>query len=117
MNKVLHMPLVVIESPYAGDTAANLKYAHKCVEDCLARGESPYASHIMLTTALDDTVAHERALGINAGLAISHRADLVVIYDDLGISSGMQKAIDYHTALGTNIEYRKIQIKGDTNED
>ena len=63
------MKLVVIESPYAGDVERNLRYLDACIRDCIGRGESPYASHKILTTALDDNDPEQRKLGIAAGLA------------------------------------------------
>ena len=35
------MPLVIIESPFAGDVDTNVKYARACMRDSLNRGESP----------------------------------------------------------------------------
>jgi hypothetical protein len=103
------MITVVIESPYAGDVEENTKYLHECCQDCLQRGESPYASHGFFTHFLDDNNPYERALGIDAGLAWSARADLIVIYTDLGYSDGMKKAIIAHQKAGRDIEYRKIR--------
>ena len=48
--------------------------ARESIRDCIARGESPYASHQMLTEALDDTNPIERNAGIQAGLAWRHAA-------------------------------------------
>ena len=33
--------LVVLESPYAGDVARNVRYARACLRDSLLRGEAP----------------------------------------------------------------------------
>lgn len=63
------MKLVIIESPYKGDVERNKLYLRACIRDCINRGESPYASHRMLTDALDDTDPVERAIGIKAGLS------------------------------------------------
>ena len=65
------MRRVVIESHYAGDVEANLAYAKRCVHDCLARGEAPYASHLLFTQAgiLDDLIPEERRRGIESGFA------------------------------------------------
>jgi hypothetical protein len=64
------MKKVLIESPYAGDVERNEKYARACMRDCFERGEAPFASHLLYTQpgVLDDTLHHERALGIDAGL-------------------------------------------------
>lgn len=84
--------LVVVESPYAGDVARNTRYLEACLLDCVRRGESPYASHKMLTTCLNDLLPDERATGIEAGLAWTTRCDLQVFYEDLGWSDGMKAA-------------------------
>ena len=82
----------VIESPYAGDVDANMAYLRECVRWCLARGMSPYASHKMLTDALDDNAPAERALGISAGFVWAVRADWRVFFVDHGWSRGMRAA-------------------------
>jgi hypothetical protein len=104
------MRRVIVESPFAGDVEANLAYTRACCRDCLMRSESPYASHLLLTQAgvLDDTKPLERAQGINAGHAWMHGAHAVVVYQDRGISSGMEAGIAAATALGIPIEYRNL---------
>ncbi len=104
------MRLVIIESPYAGDIVQNLSYAHRAVADCIRRGESPYASHIMLTTALDDQAEAERMRGISAGLEWGRVADAVVVYTDHGITRGMALSIEHHKQHGRTIEYRSIEV-------
>lgn len=102
------MKRVIIESPFAGDVERNKLYLNRCVLDSLLRNESPYASHVFFTQFLDDDVLEERALGINAGLAWSHAAELAVVYEDYGISKGMRLGIEYHEKNGTPVEYRRI---------
>lgn len=89
------MRRVILESPYAGDIGANLKYARDCVRDALLRGEAPLASHLLYTQPgiLNDEDRNERAHGINAGHAWLHLADAVVVYTDRGISDGMAAGI------------------------
>lgn len=88
----MRMGRVIIESPFAGDVEANRAYLQECIRDCIARGESPYASHQMLTTALDDTDEAQRNAGIEAGYAWWAVADEIVFYTDLGWSRGMNRA-------------------------
>ena len=104
------MRRVIIESPYAGDTERNTAYARAAMFDCLRRGESPFASHLLYTQpgVLDDTVAADRKRGIDAGLAWGDVADAVVVYTDHGISRGMAYGIDRHKHAGRTIEYRTI---------
>lgn len=85
---------VILESPYAGDVDRNVQYARAAMADCLARGEAPFASHLLYTQpgVLDDAVPAQRELGINAGFAWRELAVRTVVYTDLGFSSGMNTA-------------------------
>jgi hypothetical protein len=62
---------VILESPYAGDVEANMRYARAAMRDSLMRGEAPFASHLLYTQegVLLDSVPEERTLGIEAGFA------------------------------------------------
>jgi len=104
------MKRVILESPYSGDVKANLAYAKRCVKDSLKRGEAPIASHLLFTRAgvLDDTSPRQRALGIAAGHAWIKVAELMVVYEDRGISHGMELGMKQATALGIPIEKRKL---------
>lgn len=95
------MKKVILESPYAGDIKKNIKYARLCVKDSLLRGESPIASHLLYTQKgiLNDDIKQERQLGILAGLEWLKVADMHVFYCDLGISKGMQFAMDNSNLL------------------
>ncbi|MEK7090728.1 MAG: hypothetical protein AAB930_04040 [Patescibacteria group bacterium] len=104
------MRRVVVESPYAGDIKRNTRYARACLHDCLVKGEAPFASHLLYTQpgVLDDTIPHDRALGIEAGLTWGKIADAMVVYTDYGITPGMQKGIDRAKSEGRPVEYRKF---------
>lgn len=104
------MRLVIIESPYAGDVEANIAYARKAMADCLKRGEAPFAPHLLYTQEgiLDVTKPEERSSGIFAGFEWGKCSDLVAVYIDLGITSGMKAGITRATKNGTQVEYRKI---------
>lgn len=102
------MRRVVVESPYGGDVAGNVDYARRCIVDCLKRGESAIASHLLYTQPgiLDDAVVVERQLGIAAGLAWHQVADAVVFYMDRGMSMGMQAAENHANFSGKIVERR-----------
>lgn len=121
------MKLVIIESPYKGDVARNKRYLQACIRDCLRRGESPYASHQMLTDALDDKDPEQRNLGIEAGLSWRRarqailvddsdaeigtlRHDFVrpVFYVDLGITDGMNRAMNAYVTDGMPFDRRNL---------
>jgi hypothetical protein len=114
------MKLVVIESPYGtnpdGSPASpeiierNTLYLCACIDDCLRRDEAPFASHGMYTLRgiLDDSDLEERRRGMLAGWAWQERADLVVCYVDLGITSGMRDGCAHALNIGKRIEHREL---------
>ena len=108
-------PRVVIESPWRATNgearALNRKYALDALKDSLSRGESPYASHLLLTQVLDDNNPYERVRGIVAGLAWAEACDLVAVYEDRGISEGMREAIEHAKKIGKPVEYRRLEAK------
>lgn len=99
---------VVVESPFAGDIALNLRYLRACLRDSLRLGEAPIASHGLYTQpgVLDDGNFNERALGIRAGLEWARKAHCTVVYVDLGFSNGMRQGIDHAREMGRTIEQR-----------
>jgi len=104
------MRRVILESPYAGDVERNVAYARRALLDSIRRGEAPMASHLIYTQVLDDLKADERALGLAAGHAWIGAAEAMVCYVDLGISRGMQDAIEAATAAGIPVERRTIGV-------
>ncbi len=105
------MTPVIVESPYAGDVERNVRYARAAMADCLARGEAPYASHLLYTQpgVLDDTVPEQRKLGIEAGFVWRSVAERTVVYMDLGMSKGMQAGVDHALSLGHPVEMRTLE--------
>jgi hypothetical protein len=106
------MRRVILESPYAGEVVRNVDYARRCIRDCLERGESPIASHLLFTQPgiLKDCVPEERKLGIAAGLAWIPVADAMVLYCDNGISPGMHDAMVTAQKAGLPVELRCIEV-------
>lgn len=107
------MKRVILESPYAGATERNTRYLRRCLRDSLMRGEAPFASHAIYTQdgVLDDTVKDERERGIDAGHAWYSVADACVVYEDFGLSVGMQQGIARAMAAGLPVEMRKIGVQ------
>jgi hypothetical protein len=107
------MRLVVIESPYAGDVAANVDYARAAIRDSLSKGEAPIASHLLYTQpgVLRDEVEIERQWGIDAGLAWIKVADATVVYTDRGMSRGMEYGIAAARAAGRPVEFRSLAAR------
>lgn len=105
--------LVVMESPYRtkGRAAMNRlrSYARACVRDCIAHGESPIASHLLLTQPgiLDDDPQQQQD-GIAAGNAWIAVCDALVVYQDFGVTSGMWEGIKVAEAHSKPIVYRTL---------
>lgn len=104
------MKCVILESPYAGDIDRNVAYARRAVRDCLKRDEAPIASHLLFTQPgiLSDDDPGERLVGMAAGWAWMQHADLLVVYQDYGISNGMQKGMDQAKNWSLPVEMREI---------
>lgn len=108
------MKLVIIESPFAGDIARNLRYLRAAMHDCLLRGEAPFAPHALYTQpgVLDDANPSHRDLGITAGFAWKAMAERTVVYTDLGVTPGMVAGLKVAQRLcetdDHHIEYREL---------
>lgn len=102
-------PTVMLESPYAGDVAANEDYARRCMLNSLRLGEAPFAGHLLYTQVLKDANPTERKLGIRADLAWLRRSRGVVLHTDRGVSSGMKQALELGMSLDLPIKERKLE--------
>ena len=103
-----YMPIVVIESPYAGNVETNMRYLRAAIKDCLMHNEAPFASHGLYTQGLDDTVPEERERGIQVGFRFRDVCDYTVVYEDLGISPGMQLGINDAEKKNIPVKYRSL---------
>ena len=116
------MRLVIVESPYAGDTPEavqeNVDYGRRCLADALSRGEAPFASHLLYTQpgVLDDNNPGQRAVGIAAGLCWGDASGAVggitAVYYDRGLSKGMKHGIRDAMRAGRPIELRSMEGRG-----
>ena len=97
--------LVVVASPYAGGSKWASDFLSECLQYCVARGWSPYASHALLTRpgVLSDDMPIEREVGIQLGFAWRRVADFTAVFLDRGISAGMLAGINHADALGCPI--------------
>lgn len=106
------MRKVIVETPFKAknqaDQERNRRYLFDAMRDCFIRDEAPFASHRLYTECLDDGDPAERSLGIEAGLVWGACADATVVYDDLGISSGMVLGIKRAQEQGRPVEYRYL---------
>jgi len=101
-------PVVAIESPFGGAVEENTRFARLCLLDSIHRGEAPFAGHLLYTQVLADANPTERELGIRSHLAHVQRSQRVAVYEDLGVSIGMDRAVELATELGIPVEHRRI---------
>src|SRR5438105_4537902 len=105
---------VIVESPFAGDFK-NVRYSRECIRDCIDRGESPFASHLLYTQKgiLDDKIPDERKRGIAAANGWLEVADYVAVYMDLGVTRGMLIGVVKAARLNKQIRLRWIRERRD----
>jgi ABC-type microcin C transport system permease subunit YejB len=84
---------VIIESPYSGDITLNKEYAIRAVRHSISLNEVPFASHLLYTQVLDDTITEQRIQGMKLGFAWLSKATHVAVYCDRGLSPGMIQGI------------------------
>lgn len=108
---------VAVESPLGADTeeelAANMIYAKRCVMDCFARGEAPFASHVFYAQdgLLSDADPEHRMMGIQAGFAYTDVSEVIAVYMDRGVSDGMRQRIERSQLIGQRIELRWLDAR------
>lgn len=113
-------PFVIVESPFMGlpppanvrgSILFNMLYARAALRDCILRGEAPFASHLLYTQdgVLRDEVHEERELGMGLGWHVMRRANYVVVYADLGFSSGMIRGVQAAIAAGRPARMRFLK--------
>ena len=90
-------PIVVVLSPYRAKFASEKirywRYRQACIRHATAEGYAPYASHQMMTNALDDDVDMERDAGFECEESYLRVARHVFAYENLGISQGMHRTM------------------------
>lgn len=104
------MKPVVLESPYAGDVSENVAYAGLVTLALAGRGLVAYASHLHLTTFLDDRVPVQRDIGIELGLQLASAMDAAVFALDRGWSRGMDGAWKRHKAADVPMMYASVGL-------
>lgn len=107
----MRKPIVVIESPLAGDVERNVRYLKAAIRDSLLRGEAPMASHGLYAQPgiFDDANAEERKIGMDAGRAFYHVPGVTcVVYKDLGYSNGMLAGVEYARKHKVHVVERSI---------
>lgn len=88
----------------------NRRYARRALRDAILRGESPIASHLLLTQpgVLRDGDPLEREVGMRAGWEWMKVADAAVFYIDHDLSGGMNRGLKRAKELGLPVEFRRL---------
>lgn len=106
-------PLVIVESPYYHTTRRGRllyrNYLKACVEDSMARGEAPFASHAFYTQFLNDLDPKSRTIGMRLSRAFIMVCAFVAVYEDYGRSKGMLEGIRIAELYAKRIEFRRIK--------
>ena len=92
---------VFIAHPIAGDVKGNVEKVLKICQEVHVRGSIPVAPYLISLQYLDDEVAEDRELGIEANLECFHRryVDELWLFGDR-ISSGMWQEIRLAREIG-----------------
>ena len=81
--------LIYVASAYAGDVKENSERAKRYCVHVINEGGIPIAPHLLFTQFLDDSVPHERKLGLDLGLELLEHCGEVWVFGD--ISKGMER--------------------------
>ena len=107
-------PMIFICSSYRGDVEANLENARRYCRFAIRRGGRtsapciPFAPHLLFTQFLDDSVAHERELGLELGLSMLSICDELWAF---GVqTAGM--ALEISEAERLKIPVRRFNVFG-----
>lgn len=103
------MRLVIIESPFRDNPERSLKYLRDIALACVKMGESAWGSHMIWPQILAED-EESRNLGIRAGFAWGHVADVHAFYTDLGWSSGMMNALKLSFTCRWRFEIRALRM-------
>lgn len=97
-------PMVYIYSPYAGDIEENVRNARSYSRYAVQQGYLPITPHLLYPQFLDDSLQHERDLGMFFGIVLMSKCSEVWVFGER-ISSGMQIEIDRARFKGYKIRY------------
>ena len=102
-------PIVIIETPWRGMGERGLNFARACMFHSLNNDEAPFASHLLYTQVLDDDLEADRKLAFNAARNFYNVCSYIAVYQNLGISPGMEWGINQAQKWCKPIEYRTLK--------
>lgn len=102
--------LVFVSTPFHADTGAemlgNIRLAQRICKQVLEDGGIPYAPHLLFPQFLDDADACQRAAGIEAGIEMLRRCDILV-FSGGKVTDGMTQEMKAASDLGIPVVYFK----------
>lgn len=66
-------------------------------------------AHLLFTQVLDDMAVGQRGQAFDLAFAWYAASDLMAVYTDLGISSGMERGISHAESVGLKVEERRLE--------
>lgn len=105
--------LIFVCSPFRATATRSLgqhiDYAKAACRAVFEEGDHPFAPHLLYPSFLNDHNADHRRWGIEAGLTILSACDQLSVFNELGVSSGMQQEIDFATQRTIPVVFRNLK--------
>ena len=101
MNK----KIAYICHPWRGGKDNEVKTKSICLHLALKGDVVPMSTGILFNSFLDDDDHVQRRVGIEAGLEVMKKCDVIYVYKQTGISDGMHEELQVAERLGIPIQY------------
>lgn len=103
-KKAVYRPLVYICSPYAGDTAENVKNARRYSRFAFEQNTIPIAAHLLFPQFMNDENPAEREAAMHFNYVLLGKCDELWVFGNT-ISSGMAHEIGVAKKRRQKIRY------------
>lgn len=103
-KKAVYRPLVYICSPYAGDTAENVKNARRYSRFAFEQNTIPFAAHLLFPQFMNDENPIEREAAMHFNYVLLGKCDELWVFGNT-ISSGMAHEIGIAKKRRQKIRY------------
>lgn len=113
-NQSKQKKIAYIATPYAGNIfkrIRNIIYAKRITLEAIYIGYAPITPHLFLTRVLKDKREDERSLGLNIGLELMQRCDVMVVGAKYGISEGMRGEIQKAESRNIPIKFIEREVR------
>lgn len=109
-KKAAYRPLVYICSPYAGDTARNVKNARKYSRFAFEQNTIPVAAHLLFPQFMDDRNLAEREAAMHFNYVLLGKCEELWVFGDT-LSNGMAHEIGIAEKRRQKIRYFSEECK------